>query len=87
MPDYRPLLVRFLNPGVPWWVAIPCNFLACVALVLLMQNPANNLALWLLGTAAVALYGTTLVGAGQLVSLAGKAEGEEGESRVTDDRQ
>jgi hypothetical protein len=31
MPDNRPLLVRFLNPG---GVAIPCNALACVALVL-----------------------------------------------------
>jgi hypothetical protein len=61
MPDNHPLIVRFLNPGVPWWVAIPCNVLACVALVLLIQNPANNLPLWLLGTAVVALYGTTLV--------------------------
>jgi hypothetical protein len=31
----RPLLARIINPGVPWWVAVPCNFLAGAALALL----------------------------------------------------
>jgi hypothetical protein len=48
---------------VPWWVAVPCNVLAGIALVLLVLDPDRNLppALWLLGPAAVVLYGTALV--------------------------
>jgi hypothetical protein len=57
------LLARIVNPGVPWWVTVPCNFLAALALVLLIVDPHDNLvlALGLLGLAAVALYGTALV--------------------------
>jgi hypothetical protein len=56
----RPLLARIVNPGVPWWIAIPCNGLAGAALALLLLNPADNLtlALLLLCPAALALYGT-----------------------------
>ena len=61
MPDNRLCLSAFSILAIPWWVAIPCNVLACIALVLLIRNPTSNLPLWLLGTAAVALYGTTLV--------------------------
>jgi hypothetical protein len=63
MRDNRPLLARIINPGVPWWVAVPCNGLAAIALVLLLLDPDGNLplALWLLGPAALALYGTALV--------------------------
>jgi hypothetical protein len=28
------LLARIVNPGVPWWVALPCNVLAGTAVVL-----------------------------------------------------
>jgi hypothetical protein len=57
------LLARVVNPGVPWWVARPCNVLAGIALILLALNPADNLpvALALLGPAAVVLYGTALL--------------------------
>jgi len=57
------LLARVVNPGVPWWVALPCNALAGIALVLLILDPHYNLtwALALLGPAALALYGTALV--------------------------
>ena len=56
-------LVRVLNPGVPAWVAIPCNVLAAVVLVLLVLNPVDNLtlALALLAVTCLALYGTALV--------------------------
>jgi hypothetical protein len=59
--DNRPLLARVINPGVPWWVAVPCNVLAGIALVLLALDPADNLVwpLALLGPAA-ALCGTAL---------------------------
>jgi hypothetical protein len=55
-------LARIFNPGVPWWVAVPCNFLAGAALTILFLNPAPNLAaaLVLLGAAVLALYGTAL---------------------------
>jgi hypothetical protein len=58
----RPLLVRIINPGVPWWVAVPYNFLAGAALALLALDPDRNLtvALVLLGPAAIVLYGTAL---------------------------
>jgi hypothetical protein len=57
------LLARVINPGVPWWVALPCKVLAGIALILLALNPADNLpvALALLGPAAVALCGTALL--------------------------
>jgi hypothetical protein len=44
-------LVRVVNPGVPWWVVLPCNVLAGLALILLALNPDENLkmALLLLG--------------------------------------
>ncbi len=63
MCDNRPLLACVLNPGVQWWVAVPCNVLAGIALVVLVLDSAHNLiaALALLGTAAIALYGTALV--------------------------
>jgi hypothetical protein len=49
--DDRPLLARIVNPGVPWWVVLPCNFLAALAMVLLVLDPHDNLpvVLWLLG--------------------------------------
>jgi hypothetical protein len=61
--DNRSLLARVVNPGVPWWIAVPCNVVAGTALVLLLLDPAANLtrALGLLSLAAVALYGTALV--------------------------
>jgi hypothetical protein len=61
--DKRPWLERVLNPGVLWWVAIPCNALAGVALVLLLLDPAGNfaVALWLLVPAWVVLFGAALV--------------------------
>ena len=43
MRDNRPLLATMVNPGVPWWVALPCNIIGGVALVLLICNPAANL--------------------------------------------
>jgi hypothetical protein len=57
------MLTRVINPGVPWYVALACNALAGIALVLLILDPDANLpwALALLGVAAVALYGTVLV--------------------------
>jgi uncharacterized membrane protein len=44
-------------------VAVPCDILGGIALVLLILDPHDNLAwaLALLGPAAVALYGTALV--------------------------
>jgi hypothetical protein len=55
-------LARIFNPGVPWWVAVPCNVLAGAAPVLLYRNRAQDMtvALILLGVAAIALYGTAL---------------------------
>ena len=52
----RPLLARISNPGVPWWVAVPCNVVAGVVLVLLIHDGERNLpaALVLLGQAAIA---------------------------------
>jgi hypothetical protein len=60
MHDDRPLLFRIVNPGVPWWVAVPCNILAGIALLLLAIDPAGYLvtALTILVPAAIALYGT-----------------------------
>ena len=62
MRDNRSLLARVLNPGVPWWIALPCNVIARAALVLLLIDPDGNLAiaLALLGPAAVGLYGTAM---------------------------
>jgi hypothetical protein len=40
MYDNRPLQARVVNPGVPWWIAAPCNVVAGVALVLLVLDPA-----------------------------------------------
>lgn len=56
----RPLLARIVNPGVPWYVAIPCNALAGAALALLALDPSRNLtaALAILIPAAITLYGT-----------------------------
>jgi hypothetical protein len=56
----RPLLNRIINPGVQWWIAIPCNVVAGFALVLLVIDPIRNLtmAIGLLGPAAIVLYGT-----------------------------
>ena len=61
--DNRTLLSRIVNPGVPWFVAVPCNAVGGVALVLLLLKPARNLplALALLIPAAIALYGRALV--------------------------
>ena len=52
-----------LNPGVPAWVAIPCDLLAAAVLVLLVLDPVGNLtpALVLLAIACVGLYGTAFV--------------------------
>ena len=58
-PRPRPL-ARVINPGVRWWLAVPCNLLACAPLLLLVLDPAANLSVALLGVAAVALYGTAL---------------------------
>jgi hypothetical protein len=50
------------NPyrNVPWYLALPCNVLAGIALVVLNFDPHDNLswALVLLGAAAAAMYGT-----------------------------
>jgi hypothetical protein len=56
-------IARVVNPGVPWWVAVPCNALAGIALLLLILDPSDNLtwALVLLCPAAVGLYGTAVV--------------------------
>jgi hypothetical protein len=64
MPDHRPLLVRLIIPGMPWWVALPCDRLALAALVRLLLDPDDNLvqALELLLPAAIVLYGIALVG-------------------------
>ena len=61
--DNRTLLSRIVNPGVPWFVAVPCNAVGGVALVLLLLKPARNLplALALLIPAAIALHGRALV--------------------------
>jgi hypothetical protein len=58
----RPLLARIINPGVPWWIAVPCNVVAGIALALLVIDPVGNLtaALGLLVPAAILLYGTAL---------------------------
>jgi hypothetical protein len=37
------MLARVLNPGVPRWVAVPCNVLAGIALVLFVLDPDGNL--------------------------------------------
>jgi hypothetical protein len=60
--DNRPLLARVVNPGVTWWIAVPCNILAGAALELLFLDPARNLTatLALLGPAAGILYGPAL---------------------------
>jgi hypothetical protein len=56
-------LARVLNPGVPWWVAIPCNVVAGAALALVILDPVENLAtaLALLVPTSAALYGAALV--------------------------
>jgi len=53
------MLVRILIPGVPWWVAVPCDALALVACVLLLLDPDTNLhwALAMLIPGGIALYG------------------------------
>jgi hypothetical protein len=60
MIDNRPLLYRIVNPGVPWWVAIPCNVAAGIALVLLAIDPDKYLpvAIAILLPATIMLYGT-----------------------------
>lgn len=59
--DDRPWLARVVNPGVRWWVALPCNLVAGLALVYLIINPGNlAIPLALLGPAAILLYGTAL---------------------------
>jgi hypothetical protein len=65
--DRRPWLERILLPGGPWWVALPCEVLAGVALVLLVIDPSHNLtaALCLIGPAALAIYGTVFLKAWQ----------------------
>jgi hypothetical protein len=61
--DNRLLLARIANPGVPLIVAIPCNVVGGVALVLLAIKRARNLpiSLPLLIAAAIVLYGTALI--------------------------
>ena len=67
MEDRSPLwaqrLVRIFNPGVPWYVAIPCSVAAMVAIVLLIRDPDGNmgLALAVLIPSAIVLYETELV--------------------------
>jgi hypothetical protein len=39
----RPLLVRIVLPGVPWYIAVPCNVLAAGALAFLILDPHDNL--------------------------------------------
>ena len=58
----RPLLARIVNPGVPWWIAVPCNVLAVTAVILVVIDSDHNLtaALVLLGLAAITLYGMAL---------------------------
>jgi hypothetical protein len=58
----RPLLSRIVNPGVPWWVAVPCNVAGALVLALLAWDPMRNLglAIAILIPAAIALYGTAL---------------------------
>ena len=58
----RPMLAPIVNPGVPWWIAVPCNVLAGAALVLLVLDSEGNLtaALVLLDLAATGLYGMAL---------------------------
>jgi hypothetical protein len=50
-------------PGVPWWIAVPCNVAAAVAIMLLILDPHDNLpiALAVFIPAAVFLYGAALV--------------------------
>jgi hypothetical protein len=62
MSETRHLLARILNPGVPRWVAVPCNLLAGAALVLLFIDSDRNLilALELIVPASIALHGTAL---------------------------
>ena len=62
MPN-RSLLSRIISPRVPWWIALPCNVLAGIAIVLLAINPAANIAaaIGLLVPAVVLLYGTVIV--------------------------
>jgi hypothetical protein len=52
-----------VNPGVPWFVAIPCTVLAGLALVLLALDPHDTLpiALDVLIAATVASCGTALL--------------------------
>jgi hypothetical protein len=60
--DKRTLLSRIVNPGVPWFVAVPCNAVGGVALLLLLKPTRNlPLALSLLIPAAIALYGKAFV--------------------------
>jgi hypothetical protein len=60
--EHRHLLLRIINPGVPWYVAVVCTIVAGVALLLLALNPHDlTPALVLLVPAAALLYGTALV--------------------------
>jgi hypothetical protein len=63
MGDSRHWLVRIVNPGVPWPVAMACNVAAAVALVLLALDSDGNLwlAVTILIPGAILLYGTALV--------------------------
>ena len=62
MSDTRHWLAHILNPGVPWWFAVPCNVLSGAAIVLLLIDSGRNLipALGLLVPTAIALCGTAL---------------------------
>ena len=51
MSDKHSLLAGVINPGVPWWLAVPCNLLAGAALLLLVLDPTANLSV------ALALFG------------------------------
>ena len=59
----RHWMVRVVSPGVPWWIALPCNALAAAAIVLLVIDPDKNLsaALMLLLPASITLYGTAMI--------------------------
>ena len=56
-------MLAILNPGVPPWVALPCNLAGGVPVVLLLVDPAENFAsdTTLAVLAAAVLYGTAAV--------------------------
>ena len=53
-------LYKILNPGVPWWVALPCNAICAVGLGFAIAEDLTT-ALAVLLSGAVALYGTALI--------------------------